>query len=162
MTKKVRALIVAVALLAAGLVAGAEKSDAYIPGFPSSCYTGQSSGPRVCFDQSAQRFYFINAGGTIILQFPSNSGYSPGHTAYQGFYGVWDVDPGGTDEAYYNGATGRIHVRPWQGNGYGVDQLVIRPDACYDTGGQICVYGGNFNYIAWYVNTPEWQFMIST
>jgi hypothetical protein len=169
---KLRALLIATVLAATVALAGAatladnpvtgdaEPAAAFQFTSYSSCNQSGHLGYRVCYDVGDKWVYIYNSSSTSDytpdIAFPSNSGVD-GIGTYTGYRGIWT-----SAESNWNGAWPLyVPVQDVTGEHIGVGMAYYN-QACHDAGNQICVYGGNFNYIAWYANTPGFEFVVTT
>jgi len=121
-------------------------------------------GSRVCYDSSAGMFgIYDNAG--FVQAFPSNNGYTGGaylpsqYSTNPNLAGVWVQSGGGTDDAFYDAGCACIKATAFNSGANNKWPFILN-QGLYDTTQNIYVYGGNFNILAWYLNTPGYELII--
>lgn len=130
-----------------------------------NCAQSSGWGKRVCYDVNQEYFFIYTADGAGVapsLQFPSNSYFQPGKSLYRGTTGVFEF-PGNPylDEAVWNGS---LLVNLYKHN-FTTNQhnyvANIANAGVYDALGQIGLYGGNHNYVVWYLQSAGYEFVIT-
>jgi len=126
----------------------------------------QSYGTRVCYDTSQGYFYIYSSATTLATSFPSNSGYAGGSylpspwNANPNLALAWVNAGGGVDDAFYDSVTDTIKSTFPNTGAYNYYSIISR-QALYDTTQTVYVYGGNFDTIAWYLNTAGYELVFT-
>lgn len=166
MTIRARAsLIIATVLLAGASVvfpAAAAPAPMYVGVRHDNCAQSQSWSQRVCYDTGDKWFYIYTSPPYLDpnIQFPSNSGFS-GIGQYAGQAGLFNVTNNlCSDEAKWNGGN-YIRIQRSTGGCSSIFVAHIVYGPFYDGGNQIGMYGGNWNYLVWYLSTRGYDFVIT-
>jgi hypothetical protein len=139
-----------------------EPAVAYQPVEQVDCGQSWPYAHRVCYDIGTGWFHIYTTWPyqQPNLSFPSNTGHS-GIGKYSGYAGIFNVtDNTCNDEARWDGGA---HIRVTRKLGACNNQpaAVIVYGAVYDGPSQIGMYGGNWNYLVWYLSVAGYDLVIT-
>lgn len=146
-------------------VADVAPASAWNDLYSFNCAQSSGWGTRVCYDVNQEYFFIYTSDGAGVgpsLAFPSNSYAQAGRSLYRGHTGVFEF-PGNPylDEAVWNGGISvNLYVHNFTTNAHNYVGRIVNAGV-YDSLGQIGLYGGNFNYVVWYLQTAGYEFVIT-